>query len=276
MTLAPAEIMDRLAALYGWPRHLPSGDAVGELILTVLSQNTADTNSGRAFTQMLRRYPSWDAIAFAPPDELVETIRAGGLAQQKAPRIQAILRAIRERQEGWDLAFLASVPLDEARAWLRALPGVGPKTAACVLLFSLGRPAMPVDTHVERVAKRLGLIAAKTTAEQAHDRLEALVPPESYYPFHMLLIKHGRRICDARRPDCGRCPLEPDCPASVLREPARGQVEAPGHASSVTAAASSSGAAAAAPPKRPSRRRAANDSNTPASASASPATVTTR
>ena len=212
MTLAPEEIMARLAPVYGWPRHTPSGDPLSELILTVLSQNTADTNSGRAFNAMLRRYASWKAVAQAPGDELIDTIRLGGLAPQKGPRIQAILRAVFERSADGDLSFLSSMPLEEARSWLRSLPGVGPKTAACVLLFSLGLPALPVDTHVERVAKRLGLIAEKATAEQAHQLLEAVVAPADYYPFHMLLIKHGRRTCAARRPACGRCPLV-ECPA---------------------------------------------------------------
>ena len=212
MTLAPEEIMARLAPVYGWPRHTPSGDPLSELILTVLSQNTADTNSGRAFNAMLRRYASWKAVAQAPGDELIDTIRLGGLAPQKGPRIQAILRAVFERSADGDLSFLSSMPLEEARSWLRSLPGVGPKTAACVLLFSLGLPALPVDTHVERVAKRLGLIAEKATAEQAHQLLEAVVAPADYYPFHMLLIKHGRRTCAARRPACGRCPLM-ECPA---------------------------------------------------------------
>ena len=206
--------MARLAPVYGWPRHTPSGDPLSELILTVLSQNTADTNSGRAFNAMLRRYASWKAVAQAPGDELIDTIRLGGLAPQKGPRIQAILRAVLERSADGDLSFLSSMPLEEARSWLRSLPGVGPKTAACVLLFSLGLPALPVDTHVERVAKRLGLIAEKATAEQAHQLLEAVVAPADYYPFHMLLIKHGRRTCAARRPACGRCPLM-ECPARV-------------------------------------------------------------
>ncbi len=214
MPLDPAVIIQRLAVLYGMPVHRPHGDAVAELILTVLSQNTADTNSGRAFTRMLAKYRDWDAIASAPEEDLVETIRAGGLAQQKAPRIQAILRAVREQSPGWDMGFLREMPMDEARGWLRSLPGVGPKTAACVLLFALGRPAMPVDTHVERVAKRLGLIPPGLSAEEAHDALEALVPPADYYRFHMLLIKHGRRGCDARRPRCAECPLAGDCPAA--------------------------------------------------------------
>lgn len=215
--------MERLARVYGMPVHTPHGDAVAELVLTVLSQNTADTNSGRAFIAMMNRYPSWEAIASAPTDELIATIQNGGLAQQKAPRIQAILRAVEERSPGWDLQFLRDMPLEDARSWLRGLPGVGPKTAACVLLFALGLPAMPVDTHVERVSKRLGLIPEKATADQAHGLLEALVPPTNYYRFHMLLIKHGRRTCHARNPGCDRCPLEPDCPASAQRaKPAHG------------------------------------------------------
>lgn len=217
--LAPGEIMRRLGALYGEPTWTPHGDAVAELVLTVLSQNTADTNSGRAFTQLLRRYPTWAAIAEAPPDEVVATIQPGGLAAQKAPRIQAILRAVEERSPGWDLEFLRAMPLEDARAWLRALPGVGPKTAACVLLFALGLPAMPVDTHVERVSRRLALIPERLDAARAHDALEALVDPAAYYRFHMLLIKHGRRTCIARRPACERCPLAPECPRVGLAAP---------------------------------------------------------
>lgn len=207
--------MPALERVYGKPRLRAHRDPLGELILTILSQNTADTNSGRAFNAMMRKYSSWQAIADAPPEELIETIRFGGLAQQKAPRIQAVLEAVRERSPDWDLSFLNEMPLEEARAWLRSLPGVGPKTAACVLLFALGLPAMPVDTHVERVAKRLGLIPAKMTADKAHDALEGLVDPADYYRFHMLLIKHGRRTCSARNPACGRCPVAARCPSAM-------------------------------------------------------------
>ncbi|MGH2607566.1 MAG: endonuclease III domain-containing protein [Tepidiformaceae bacterium] len=224
MALEPPAIMQGLATVYGWPEQVPHGDALAELVLTILSQNTADTNSGRAFTQLMRTFPSWRAIAEAPLEDVVAAIQVGGLAQQKAPRIQSSLRAVFERSPGGDLGFLREMPLEEARVWLRALPGVGPKTAACVLLFALGLPAMPVDTHVERVSKRLGLIPAKTTPEQAHTQLEAIVSPADYYRFHMLLIKHGRRMCTARRPACGRCPLEADCPASELPEGAVAEV----------------------------------------------------
>ena len=212
MTYAPEAVIELLAPVYGRPVPQVSNDPLAELVLTVLSQNTSDTNSGRAFIDLMRAYPSWDAIADAPAEDIVSAIQRGGLARVKAPRIQAILRAVRERSPNWDVGFLEEVPLEDARGWLRALPGVGPKTAACVLLFSLGRPALPVDTHVERVSKRLGLIPAAASAEHAHELLEALVPPADYYPFHMLLIKHGRRICSARRPACERCPLL-ECPS---------------------------------------------------------------
>lgn len=264
MTLLPDVIMDRLATLYGDPKHIPHGDAVAELVLTVLSQNTADTNSGRAFIQMMRTYPSWDAIATAPTAELIATIQNGGLAPQKAPRIQAILRAVGERSPGWDLQFLREMPSDEARAWLRALPGVGPKTAACVLLFALGLPAMPVDTHVERVSKRLGLISETCTAEQAHGLLESLVSPQAYYRFHMLLIKHGRRTCTARNPACERCPLAPECPSSVFR--------ADRLSGSASYAEKSSKPSPVGSPVRPSRIPKA----TPASAKSRPRTTKTR
>lgn len=237
MPLSPGEIMAMLGELYGEPQQLPHGDPVAELVLTVLSQNTADTNSGRAFIQLTRLFLSWDAVAEAPVEKIIAAIQGGGLAQQKAPRIQAILRAVRERSPDLELGFLSSEPLEEARTWLRSLPGVGPKTAACVLLFALGRPAMPVDTHVERVAKRLGLIPGGVAVEQAHNLLEVLVDPADYYRFHMLLIKHGRRVCIARRPRCERCPLEPGCPASVLKRAAR----------------QSSGAASEAPAASPAR-----------------------
>lgn len=213
--LTPEGIIERLSEVYGYPYHLPSGDPIAELVLTVLSQNTSDSNSGRAFVQLMRRFESWDAIAEAPEETIAEAIQVGGLARQKAPRIKRILGEVKKRSPGWDLGFLSEAPLDEARGWLRSLPGVGPKTAACVLLFALNRPAMPVDTHVERVAKRLGIIPANATGERAHALLEAWVPSELFYPFHMSLIKHGRRTCHARRPRCGACVLAPECPSAL-------------------------------------------------------------
>ncbi len=217
MPLPILTIIRRLAKLYGRPQWRPHHDPISELVLTVLSQNTADINSGRAFLSLRATFPSWEVAAAAPTADLVDAIQVGGLAQQKAPRIQAILRAIQKRAGGWHLDFLETMTLEEARAWLRSLPGVGPKTAACVLLFALGRPALPVDTHVERVAKRLGLVPPQATAEAAHQLLESRVAPADYYVFHRLLIKHGRRTCMALRPACERCPLERGCPASRLR-----------------------------------------------------------
>lgn len=218
------EIIARLDDAYGIPEWRPSHDPISELILTILSQNTSDSNSGRAFTRLLARFPSWDAVAAAPLGDLIEAIQPGGLAPTKAPRIQAVLRDIRERTGGFDLHFLAAMPLEEARDWLRSLHGVGPKTAACVLMFALGRPAMPVDTHVFRVAMRLGLIPeragkAAMTPEKAHALLEAAVPPEDFYAFHIGLIKHGRRVCTALRPGCGECVLRDLCPSATLFHP---------------------------------------------------------
>ncbi len=210
--------MDRLEPLYGRPVNTPSRDPISELVLTILSQNTADRNSGKAFVQLLRRFGGWGEIAEASEADVVEAIRVGGLAQQKAPRIQSALRGVAERTGGdYRLDFLETMELEDARSWLRSLPGVGPKTASCVLLFALGLPAMPVDTHVERVSKRLGLVPPAMTAEKAHVELERLVDAADYYRFHMLLIKHGRRLCAARNPNCAACPLNQDCPASLVR-----------------------------------------------------------
>jgi endonuclease-3 len=210
-------VLAALEPLYGRPVNTPNHDPVAELVLTILSQNTADRNSGRAFTRLLGSFDGWESIAAAPIGHVIEAIKEGGLAQQKAPRIQAALRSVAERTGGdFSLAFLEPLDVEEARAWLRTLPGVGPKTAACVLLFALGKPAMPVDTHVERVSKRLGLVADAVSAEKAHTELEAIVAPADYYRFHMLLIKHGRRICAARLPRCEVCPLSEECPSSLV------------------------------------------------------------
>ncbi len=148
----------------------------------------------------------------ANPDEIVPAIQTGGLARIKAPRLKGILEEVWARCGSFDMMFLKELPLDEAKTWLRSLPGVGPKTAACVLMFALGRPALPVDTHVHRVAQRLGLVPAKAGAAQAHDILEAILKPDEVYPFHVSLIKHGRRLCRAQRPLCERCPLLDGCP----------------------------------------------------------------
>jgi endonuclease-3 len=203
---------------FGPLRWRPHGDPLTELVLTILSQHTNDTNSGRAFASMQRSFPTWDAVLAAEPSALADSIRQGGLANQKAPRIQQVLTRVANECDGWSLDHLSLLPLDEAKAWLRSLPGVGPKTAACVLMFALGRPAIPVDTHVYRVARRLGLVDGKTTAEQAHAVLESIVAPSDTYAFHVALIKHGRHTCTARNPNCGDCPLSDFCPSAFATD----------------------------------------------------------
>ena len=205
------DVYARLVAAYG-PRTLrPGRNPIDELVLTILSQNTSDTNSGRAFRALKALYPTWEEVIDAPSDELYETIKMAGLGRIKAPRIQRALREIVARRGQLSLDFLANLSLDEAKAWLTALDGIGPKTAACVLLFALGRPALPVDTHVHRVAKRLGLIGPAVSADAAHSLLEAALPPEAVYAFHIDMIQHGRRVCHAQRPECQRCPLREVC-----------------------------------------------------------------
>jgi endonuclease-3 len=210
--LTPSEIVDRLSALYGEPELRTHQDPMTELILTILSQNTSDTNSGRAFMRLISRFPTWESVMAADPAEIEKEIAVGGLAKTKAPRIQKIVEEVWARCGSFDLTFLGEMPLEESKEWLRSLPGVGPKTAACVLMFALGKPALPVDTHVHRVSQRLGLVPAKATAEKSHDILEAMLAPDEVYAFHISLIKHGRRMCHAQRPKCGECPLLEWCP----------------------------------------------------------------
>ena len=210
-------VLDRLGDRYEHPAWAGSRlDVVSELVLTILAQNTADTNSFRAFSALRGRYPDWDAVLAAPTDELVEVIRPGGLAPTKAPRIQHVLAEVKAEHPDWDLGFLGTVPLGEARDWLVGLPGIGRKTASIVLLFCFGRPTMPVDTHIHRVALRMGLIPPKTDVTKAHDLLEEVLQPDEVYPFHVELIRHGRDTCRAPRPICGLCPLTDLCPYFVL------------------------------------------------------------
>jgi endonuclease-3 len=208
-----AWIYERLAEAYGVPEWRPNGDPLGELIATILSQHTSDVNSERAYKALRERFPMWVEARDAPVEEVAASIRSGGLAEVKAERIQNILHLLTKRLGGAPLTldFLADQSMDEADAYLRSLPGVGPKTAACVLLFALGKPAFPVDTHVWRVTRRLGLIGAKVSADAAHDALERMIPPAWRYAMHINLIRHGRRICAAQRPACERCPLRAGC-----------------------------------------------------------------
>jgi len=208
----PAEVMARLRACYGTPEPRRSDGPLAELIQTILSQNTSDVNTERAFASLSARFGSWDAILAAPTPAVADAIRSGGLAEIKAPRIKGVLAAIVADRGELSLDFLAELPLEEARSYLTSLGGVGPKTAACVLLFALGMPALPVDTHVHRVSKRLGLIGPKIGAEAAHRLLEGMIPPDQMFDAHMLLIRHGRVLCKALRPRCDACPLTNACP----------------------------------------------------------------
>jgi len=207
-----------LAGLYGEQPDHPELDPVAELVSTILSQNTNDRNRDRAFESLRARFPTWEAVRDAAVEEVAAAIRTAGLAQTKAPRIQAALRRIAAARGAITLDFLAAMPLEEARAWLLALDGIGPKTAAIVLLFAFGRPAFPVDTHIHRVTRRLGLIPEKASREKAHLLLEALFPPETYYAGHLNLIRHGRETCHAGRPACPRCALARLCPSAPGRE----------------------------------------------------------
>ena len=209
----PEEVDALLREEYGPVTWKPRIDGVSELVLTILSQHTSDLNSDRAYQELWRRFGSWEAVLEASPDEVADAIRGGGLAQQKAPRIQAVLREVLERHGRFDLSFLGDLPLAEAKAWLQSLHGVGPKTAAVVLCFALGLPAFPVDTHIHRVTRRLGLIGPKVTADEAHDVLESAIDPERVFAFHVELITHGRRVCKAQRPQCERCVLAERCPS---------------------------------------------------------------
>jgi endonuclease-3 len=215
----PTELIEVLDEYYGRAPAQASGDPTAELVLTLLSQHTSDHNSGRAFHRLLERFETWDDVIDAATSEVEDAIRPGGLAPTKAPRLQELLTAVHEQAPEYDLHFLQDLPLEEAKAWLRALPGVGPKTAACVLLFALGRPALPVDTHVDRVSRRLGLVPPKATVEQAHTILEGMLEPHEVYAFHVDLIQHGRRTCHARAPECPRCPLLEQCPRVGLPPP---------------------------------------------------------
>lgn len=206
-----AEIHRRLLAAYGEPTWRPYYRPLDELVLTFLSQNTSDLNSGRAFEALRARYPAWQAVLDAPVAELAETIRSGGLAQQKAPRIQKALRRILEERGDFNIDFLADLPVDEATRWLTSFDGIGHKTASIVLLFCFNKPAFPVDTHVGRVTRRLGLAGLKESEEKIKGLWERLVPPAWFYPLHLNLIRHGREVCHAQRPECEVCVLSDIC-----------------------------------------------------------------
>ncbi len=206
-------IRDRLRLAYGTPVAKPHRSPVDELVLSVLSQNTSDRNRDVAYTRLGRRFESWPAVRDAPEDEVEEAIRPGGISRIKARRIQEILRGLGDD----DLTWLEDAPLEEARDFLCSLPGVGRKTAACVLSFSYGRHDVPVDTHVFRVGGRLGLFRPGASFAEAHDEMRRLSTSEDAYELHVALIRHGRRTCTARAPRCSECPLRRMCPYGRAR-----------------------------------------------------------
>jgi len=191
-----------------WRNPLPPVD---ELVSTILSQNTNDVNRDRAFDSLREKFPTWEEVRDADTDEVIEAVRVAGLANQKGPRIQNVLRQITEERGSLDLSFLEDMPIEEARDWLTRFKGVGPKTAAIVLCFSLNRPAFPVDTHVYRVTGRIGLRPEDISVEKAHPYLEEVFPPETYYAAHLNIIRLGREVCVARKPKCPECPVYDLC-----------------------------------------------------------------
>jgi endonuclease-3 len=209
------QVIKLLEQEYGPSRWHPNRDPIDVLIETILSQNTSDTNSGRAFASLKASFDNWEAVASAPAESIAEVIKCGGLSQIKAIRIKQVLQQIEKEKGHITLDSLKSRTMTEAENYLMRLPGVGHKTASCVLLFSLGKPSLPVDTHVFRVAKRLGLIKSNTAIEKAHGLLQEQVPPSRVYQFHVHIIEHGRRVCHARQPSCRRCVLKGICPSSV-------------------------------------------------------------
>jgi len=209
------EVIELLEREYGSRAWQPGKQPIAVLIATILSQNTSDVNSKRAFNSLMSSFGSWEDVVAAPVEHIAQAIKPGGLSRIKAVRIKQILNKIEEEQGSLSLDFLKAMSISEAKDYLMHLPGVGPKTASCVLLFGLGKPSLPVDTHVFRVAKRLGLIDSKVSIEKAHNLLQGQIPISKVYQFHLHLIEHGRRICHARHPRCDECVLKEVCPNSL-------------------------------------------------------------
>ena len=205
------KVHKKLIEAYGEPTWRNPLPPVDELVSTILSQNTNDVNRDRAFDSLRAKFPTWEQVRDANTDEVTEAVRVAGLANQKGPRLQQVLRDITEERGSLNLSFLEDMPIEEARSWLTKFKGVGPKTAAIVLCFSLNRPAFPVDTHVYRVTGRIGLRPEKISVEQAHPYLESVFPPETYYAAHLNIIRLGREVCNARKPKCSECPVRELC-----------------------------------------------------------------
>jgi endonuclease-3 len=202
-----------MSARYGPFDGQPRLEPAHEVVLTILSQHTSDANSSRAFRRLMDRFGTLEAVALAEVAQIEEAIIPGGLAKIKAPRIKQVLNLVLDLNGSLDLSFLREMPLNEAKAWLRKLPGIGPKSAGIILCFSLGMPAMAIDTHIYRVCQRLGLFGPKVTADKAHDIMEASVEPERVFEFHVSFISHGRQVCKAQRPRCAECVVAGGCPS---------------------------------------------------------------
>ena len=210
------QIVNLLTKEYGSREWQHAEEPIAVLVQTILSQNTSDRNSHRAFASLMATFGKWEEVANATTTQIADAIRFGGLAEVKARYIKQTLQEIKHRRGKFKLEFLKQLRKDEARDWLMQLPGVGMKTASCVLLFSLGLPALPVDTHVSRVARRLGLLDSKTSIDRAHTILESIVPKNDVYRLHVLLIEHGRKVCKAQSPRCHKCPLNEICPSYAV------------------------------------------------------------
>lgn len=211
-------ISRRLEKLHGPFVPKEKLDPVEELVLTLLSQATSDLNRDRAYKNLMETFHGWDDILNANVKTIEATIREGGLARNKSRALKKILKEVKDRYGGWNLGDIGTMPIDEAVEELSSLPGVGVKTAACVLVFAYHRPVIPVDTHVHRLSARLGLTTEKASAVHAYHVLMSIVPEELRYPFHLQIITHGRRVCKAQRPKCGECPLVDICPAAEIFE----------------------------------------------------------
>ena len=232
------QVIQLMTDRYGPFAEEPRLDAAHEITFTILSQHTSDINSSRAYHLLMDKFGTLEAVAAGNVVEIEKAIAPGGLARIKAPRIKQVLSMILELNGSLDLSFLRELPLAEAKAWLRQLPGIGPKSAGIILSFALGMPAMAIDTHIYRVSKRLALIGPKVTADKSHDILEEMVEPDQVYPFHLAFITHGRQVCKAQRPLCGECVVAESCPS---REQFMTPAEAPQKASKKSPGASANG-----------------------------------
>ncbi|MDG1990372.1 MAG: endonuclease III [Dehalococcoidia bacterium] len=211
MTKLTTLILKSLKKEYSLKRNRPHGDGISELILTILSQNTADRNSGQAFAKLLSQFSNWDQVLQAEDKQIKQQIQIGGMSNTKSKTIKKVLRIVKEQNSNYNLSFLKKMKTSDALDWLINLPGVGSKTASCVLLFAYGIPFIPVDTHVERIAKRIGLVENKLNYTEVQNELESMMKKQEYGLFHLSFIEHGRKICNAKKPICSKCSINKLC-----------------------------------------------------------------